>query len=387
MNALRILLLITVITPLTCMLTPTTHGANTEAVKFVYIGTYTGGKSEGIYVARFDPATGSLGAPELAAKMRNPTFLALHPTGRFLYAVGEVGNFGGKDQGVVSAFSIDPKTGGLILLNEQPSGGSGPCHLALDRHGRFVLVANYGSGSVASLPLEGGKLDSPRAIQHQGSSVNRQRQAGPHAHFITMDPAERFVLACDLGLDQVLVYRLDGPANSLVANDPPSAVLKPGAGPRHLVFGRGGKFVYVINELDSTITSFSYDPKHGTLNELQTVSTLPADFKGNNSCAEIQMHPSGKFLYGSNRGHDSIAVFAVDRTSGNLKLIQHQFSGGKTPRHFAIHPSGRWLLAENQDSDNIVVFRVDPGTGRLASTGTEISVGAPVCVEFAPISF
>jgi 6-phosphogluconolactonase len=359
--------------------------ASSDGSVSVYIGTYTSrAKSEGIYLARFDTATGRLGAPELAAKTTNPSFLAAHPNRRFLYAVGEVGNFGGKPSGMVSAFSIAADSGKLTLLNQQPSGGAGPCHLAVDRTGKWLLVANYSSGSISVLPIQqDGALGEPGAIvQHRGSSVNPQRQEGPHAHFITPGPAGRFVLTCDLGLDKVLVYRLDPAKGTLVPNDPPSVSLKPGAGPRHLAFHPNGRLVFVISEMGSSLTSFSWDSRRGALKELETVSTLPAGFTGNSNCAEVQMHPSGKFLYGSNRGHDSIAVFAVDPRMGKLSLVEHQSTQGKNPRHFAIDPAGRWLLAENQDSDNIVVFRIDAETGRLSSAGQEIKVGSPVCVEF-----
>jgi 6-phosphogluconolactonase len=351
----------------------------------VYIGTYTGPKSQGIYTAQFDPATGKLTSPELAAKATNPSFLALHPHRPFLYAVSETGNVAGKPGGAVSAFSIEKNSGRLTPLNQQPSGGADPCHLAVDKTGRCVLVANYGNGSVAAFALQpDGRLSAPSAvIQHQGSSVNPQRQAGPHAHFITPDPADRFALTCDLGLDKVLVYRLDPADGVLGPGTASSASIKPGQGPRHLAFHPKGQFVYVINEMGSTLTVFKYDPKRGALEELQNISTLPADFKGNSTCAEVQVHPSGKFVYGSNRGHDSIAVFATNPATGYVTLVEHQPTQGKTPRHFALDPGGKWLLAENQDSDSIVVFRVDLKTGRLHSTGQTAEVGAPVCLVFA----
>ena len=352
----------------------------------VYIGTYTGAKSKGVYVAPFDPASGKLGAVELAVRTTGPSFLAVHPNGRFLYAVGETSNLGGKKAGAVRAFRIDEKTGRLTLLNQQASGGEGPCHLSVDKAGRCLLVANYGSGSIAALPIQAdGELAAASAIvQHQGSSINPERQAGPHAHFITTDPANRFALACDLGLDKVLVYRFDPAQGALVPNNPPSAPVQPGLGPRHLVFSPDGRFAYVISEIRAKLTAFAYDGEHGTLKELQTLSTLPQDFKGAKSCAEVQMHPSGRFIYGSNRGHDSIAVYAIDPGTGKLSWVDCQSSGGKTPRHFLIDPSGQWLLAENQDSDNIVVFRLDTATGRLSPTGEVIQVPSPVCAVFVP---
>jgi 6-phosphogluconolactonase len=347
-----------------------------------YIGTYTGKKSKGIYSARFDSDTGKLSTPELAVETKNPSFLALHPNGRVLYAVGEIDDFQGKGVGAVSAFSIDGKSGKLSLLNQQPSAGAGPCHLAVDQTGKCVLVANYGSGSFAALPIEeDGKLGEPRSkIQGAGSSVNKERQAGPHAHQIITDPANKFAFGCDLGLDRVFNWKLDPNKASLNSENAHSASVEPGAGPRHLAFHPNGKNAYVINEMGSTISVF-YRAK-GTLVESQTVSTLPNNFHGKTTCAEVQVHPSGKFVYGSNRGHDSIAVFAVDEKTGKLSRVQHQSTQGKTPRHFVIDPTGKWLLAENQDSDSIVIFRIDQGSGKLSATGEKVEVGSPVCIQF-----
>jgi 6-phosphogluconolactonase len=363
-------------------------GMSAEAnSKLLYIGTYTGAKSKGIYSARFDSESGKLSAPELAAETKNPTFLALHPNGSVLYAVGEVDDFQGKRTGAVSAFSIDLKAGKLSLLNQQPSAGGGPCHLVVDKSGKCVLVANYGSGSVAALPIESdGKLSEPRAkIQHTGSSVNRERQAGPHAHYIATDPENRYALACDLGLDKVLIYKLEPDKAFLTPNVPPSASVTPGSGPRHMAFHPNGRWAYLVSEMEPTITVFSY-PSDGVLSELQTISTLADKYSGFKSGAEVQVHPSGKFVYGSNRGHDSIAVFSVDETSGKLTFVEHQSTRGKTPRHFAIDPTGKWLLAENQDSDSIVIFRIDQGSGKLSPTGDKVEVGAPVCIQFVPES-
>jgi len=358
--------------------------ASSESSSLVFIGTYTGRKSQGIYVSKFDSSSGKLSPPQLAAEMRNPSFLAIHPNGQWLYAVGEVSDFGAGQAGAVSAFQIDRETGHLALLNAQPSAGAGPCHLAVDRTGKCVLVANYSSGSVASFPLrpDGGLSAHAAFLQHHGSSMNPQRQEGPHAHFITPDPANRFALACDLGLDKVFVYQLIAAKGLLAANDPPSTSLKPGSGPRHLIFHPTGAFVYVINELGSSLTAFSYDHRDGRLSELQTVSTLPPEFKGDNTCAEVQIHPSGRFVYASNRGHNSIAAFAIDPGSGKLTYLGCQASGGKTPRHFALDSSGKWMLAENQDSDSIVAFHVDGANGHLLPTRERIEVGSPVCVVF-----
>jgi 6-phosphogluconolactonase len=361
--------------------------ASTNSLMRVYIGTYTGAKSKGIYVSPFDPATGKLGPAELAVRTASPSFLAVHPNGRFLYAVGETSNLGGKKVGAVRAFSLDEKTGSLALLNQQSSGGAGPCHLAVDKEGKCLLVANYGSGSIAALPIQAdGKLaEASTIIQHEGSSVNPQRQAGPHAHFITPDSANRFVFACDLGLDKVLIYRLDPARGALVPNDPPFASVQPGSGPRHLVFSPDRRFAYVINEIGATMTAFVYDAKRGSLKESQSLSTLPPGFTGVKSCAEVQIHPSGRFLYGSNRGHDSIAVYAINPKTGKLSWVDCPSTQGKAPRHFAIDPTGQWLLAENQDSDNIIVFRLDTTTGRLSPTGQVVEVGSPVCAVFVPM--
>lgn len=354
---------------------------------FVFFGTYTGAKSKGIYVSRFDDATGKLSAPQLATETKSPSFLALHPNGKFLYAVGESASVGANRQGAVSAFAVNSTTGMLTALNSQPSGGGGPCHLAVDAKRRLVLAANYGSGSLAALPLGGdGRLDGAGCvIQHAGSSVNKQRQEGPHAHCANLSPDGRFALACDLGLDKVLVYRLGDGAHALTANDPPSGAVAPGAGPRHLAFGAGGKFVYVVNEIGSTVTVFAWDVKRGALSEVQTISTLPEKFDGKSFCAEIAVHPNGKFVYASNRGHDSIAVFAVEKKSGRLAAVQRESTQGKTPRHFALDPSGGWLLAENQASDSVVVFKLDKKTGALAATGQQIEVPSPVCAVFLTV--
>lgn len=354
------------------------------APTLVYIGTYTGAQSHGIYVSRFDQDTGSLSAPELAATSENPAFLAVAPNQHFLYAVGEVEEFRGKPSGSVSAFRIDSASGKLTLVNEESSGGAGPCHLSVDGSGKCVLVANYGSGSIAALPIEAnGALGTAAAvIQHHGSSVEPQRQSGPHAHFITADPRDRYVLACDLGLDQVLVYRFDARKPELLPNTPPGASIKAGSGPRHLAFHPNGRFIYLLSEMSSSLTVFAYDSNRGALSQLQTVSTLPESFQGQKSGAEVQVHPSGKFVYASNRGHDSISIFRIDPKTGRVTLTGQEPTGGKTPRHFAIAPSGKWLLAENQDSNRISVFAIDPATGELKPTSHSLEVGAPVCVVF-----
>jgi 6-phosphogluconolactonase len=352
----------------------------------VYIGTYTDSKSKGIYVSRLDIANGQLSVPELAVETASPSFLAIHPNRRLLYAVGEIDNFAGKKSGAVNAFSIDSKSGRLTLLNQQPSGGAGPCHLVCDRTGKSVLVANYGGGSVSALPIDAdGKLGEATAfIQHAGSSVNPQRQKEPHAHSINVDASNRFAVAADLGLDKLLVYRFDAGKGTLVPNDPPHASVKPGSGPRHFAFHPKGRFAYVINEIQCTVTAFEYNAQRGELKEIQTISTLPEgeSVQRGYSTAEVQVHPSGKFVYGSNRGHDSIVVYTIDESTGKLAYVENKPTQGKTPRNFGIDPTGAFLLAANQGSDSLVVFRINSSSGRLTPTGQTVEVGAPVCVKF-----
>jgi 6-phosphogluconolactonase len=350
----------------------------------VYVGTYTRTQSKGIYVCRLNTTTGALTSLMLAARTTNPSFLALHPNHHFLYAVGETS---GASNGTVIAFTIDNNTGLLTLLNQQPSAGRGPCHLAVDASGTCVLVANYGSGSIASLPIHAdGSLGPPAtSIQHHGSSVDPKRQQGPHAHSVGFDPASRRAFCADLGLDKLLVYRFDPTNATLTPNDPPFGVVQPGAGPRHFVFHPNDRRLYVINEMQSTITAFDYNPQLGSLAEFQTLSTLPDTFTGTNTGAEIVIHPNGKFLYGSNRGDNSIAVCAIDDATGKLTLIAHQSTLGKTPRNFAVDPTGNFLLAANQDSDTVVVFRIDPSTGRLTPTGQSVGIPLPSCITFVPI--
>lgn len=353
----------------------------------VYIGTYTDGASQGIYMSRLDLATGELSPPELAAKAKNPSFLALGPRLDYLYAVSEVDDIDGKKTGGVSAFAIDGRTGKLRALNQQPSGGVGPCHLAVDKTGKAVLVANYGGGSVASLPIgRDGRLGAPiSTIRHEGKSVDPARQERPHAHSINLDAGNRFAFAADLGLDQVLVYRFDAASGKLSPHDPAFAPVAPGAGPRHFAFHPGGKYAYVINELQSTITAFSYDAEHGKLTEVQSIGTLPEGHREPSFTAEVVVHPSGKFVYGSNRGHDSIAIFQVDESTGKLTAAGHRPTGGKTPRNFAIDPTGKYLLAENQASNSVHVFRIDGETGALTPTGQSIEAPSPVCIKMAPL--
>jgi 6-phosphogluconolactonase len=293
----------------------------------------------------------------------------------------------GKRGGAISAFAIEPADGKLTLLNQQSTRGAGTCHLVIDRTGKHVVVANYGGGSVSCLPIEAdGRLGEVVCLmQHKGSSINRHRQEGPHAHGVSLDAVNRFLFVPDLGLDKVMIYRFDENRGILTANDPAFVAAVAGAGPRHFAFHPNGRYAYVINELNSTLTAMSYDAERGVLRPLQNVSTLPAHFHGTNTCAEVQVHPSGKFVYGSNRGHDSIVAFAIDAQTGKLRYISHEPTRGKEPRNFAMDPSGRYLLAANQSSDNVVVFRIDPSTGRLRATGSTVHVPMPVCVTMLSI--
>jgi 6-phosphogluconolactonase len=352
----------------------------------VYIGTYTGPKSLGIYMSRLNLSTGALSEPHLGAETPNPSYLAVSPQGRYLYAVNEVDTFEGQPTGSVSSFEINRDPGIMHSLNQRSSGGPGPAYLSVDAQGTNVLVANYGGGSIAVLPIgPDGTLGAPTSvIRHQGSSVNPDRQREAHAHQILVDPSNQFAYAADLGIDKVMIYRLDAAKHQLTAATPPSALLAPGAGPRHMAFSTSGQFVYVINELNCTITAFRRDARSGALTEFQTLSSLPpgvAQERGF-STAEIALAPSGAFLYGSNRGHNSISVFAVDKPSGKLTFVANTPSGGKTPRGFGIEPGGGYLVAGNQDSDSVVVFKIDGSTGKLTTTGSMITVGAPVDFKF-----
>ncbi len=354
----------------------------------VYVGTaiYTGSPSKDIFAFRFDARTGKTIALGVAAESVNPGTLAIDPSGRFLYATNEVGNFKNYPGGGVGAFAIDLASGKLRFLNDQFSGGANPAYVDVDATGKYVLVANYFGGKVVVFPVQSdGRLGAPTASERRdGSSVNKQRQEGPHPHSVYVSPDNRFVLACDLGLDMILVYRFDASKGTLTANDPPYATVSPGAGPRHLAFAPSHKFVYVVNELQSSVTAFSYEAAKGILHLLQTYSTLPADFHGENTGAEIVVASSGRFLYVSNRGMNSIAVFSVDEESGELKLLANIPTMGKTPRSFAIDPSGRYMFVANEESDNIVIFQIDPQTSHMRPTGEVLKVKAPTCIKFLP---
>jgi 6-phosphogluconolactonase len=355
----------------------------------MYVGTYTeeGSASKGIYAYRFDSASGEITPLGLAAQSVNPSFLAIHPNRRFVYAVNEIGNYKGEKSGAVSAFSIDEKSGKLTLLNQIASRGAGPCYISIDKSGKHVLVANYDSGSIAVFPiLEDGRLGEASAfVQHTGHGTNPERQEAPHAHSIDVSPDDHFAIVDDLGLDQTLVYPFDGSKGTLNATAANIAKAAPGAGPRHFALSPSGKFGYVINEMANTVSVFGYDSAAGALTQLQAISALPKDFTGHSEAAEVVVHPSGKFLYASNRGYDSIAVFAIDQSKGTLTPIEYVPTKGASPRNFEIAPGRKLLLVGNEKSDNIVAFRIDPKTGRLTPTGKALNISQPVCIRFIAI--
>jgi 6-phosphogluconolactonase len=348
-----------------------------------YIGTYTGGASRGIYRSELSLDTGALSKPQLVAEITNPSFLTIHPTLNVLYAVSEVSRGGDRDATQIMAYRI-LSDGQLQSLGGCPAGGDAPCYISTDQAGQFVFVANYGSGSITAIQLkaDGSLGDVTSHIQHVGSSIDPRRQQAPHAHCILSDPSDQFVCAVDLGLDEVIVYRLDRNTGLLTATS--QLKTDAGNGPRHLTFHPDGQHAFVIHELTSKLSSCSWDSKTGTLKQIETVSTLPADFTQSNATAEVLVHPSGKFVFGSNRGHNSIAVFRFEPQSGTLTSLGQTLTDGKAPRNFRIDPTGQFLLAENQGSDSIVVFRIDLQTGKLERVGQATSVGAPCCIKFLP---
>jgi 6-phosphogluconolactonase len=372
------LLLVVLTLPLLCA-----KSAQKANSYLVYVGTYTGPTSKGIYAFRFDESTGRATSLGVAAETPNPSFLAADAAGKILYVVNELSDYQGQKSGAVSAFSVDHASGKLTLLNQVSSHGAGPCYITLDKSGKYVLVANYDSGTVATFPiLPDGKLgEAASMIQHSGHGSDPQRQEGPHAHEIELSRDNRFAVAADLGLDQLLVYKFDAANGKLQANNPAYAELDPGSGPRHFAFAPNAKFAYVLAEMKSTVTALSYDATAGTFHKVQTVSGLPPDFKGHNDAAEIAVSPSGKFVYASNRGSDTIAVFAI-APDGKLTPVEYAPAQGKIPRGFALDPTGSYLFVANQDSNNIVIFRVDAKSGKLSPTGQVLEAPTAVDVKF-----
>ncbi len=367
------------------LLIPSMVAAQTPDKYRVYLGTYTGKLSKGIYQCELDLKDGKLSNLQVAGEMNSPSFVAIHPNQRFLYAVGEAG---GKKAGVV-AFAIDGKTGNLTRLNDAPSGGSGPCHIVVDHSGKCVLAANYGSGSCCSIPIgkDGKLLEGGSIHQHTGKSVNKGNQEGPHGHSINVDKANKFAFCADLGIDKVLVYRLDAAKGTMVPHDPPALVVPAGSGPRHFAFHPNGKRAYINGEINMTIIACDYDADKGVLTQKQVLSTLPKDeTRTKGSTAEVVVHPSGKFVYVSNRDpYNSIAIFAINQKTGELTAVGHEARGVKTPRNFAIEPTGQYMLVANQSGNSVISFRIDSKTGLLTPTGSSVEVGSPVCVRFMPM--
>ncbi len=352
----------------------------------VFIGTYTRGDSNGIYRGLFDPESGALTDIQLAATTVNPSFLTTRVESNLLLAVNEVDDFEGTTSGAITAFRI-AEAGTLELVNRQITQGGAPCYVTLDQTGRVALIANYSGGSVAAFPIDpAGRLGAASAfVQHEGSSVHPRRQQRPHAHCIVVDPSNRFAFAADLGMDRIVAYSLDPDTGQMVPQPDLDAIVAPGAGPRHFTFHPEGRHAFVINELNSTITAFTYNPDTGSLVETNTLSTLPGNFSGDNYCADIHVHPNGRWVYGSNRGHDSIVIARFDAAANDLTLLGLEPTQGETPRNFALDPTGNYLLAANQRTDTIVSFRVDPETGLLEPTGHVAEAPTPVCLKFAQV--
>ncbi len=350
----------------------------------LYTGSYATAEEEGIKCYEFDPQSGALTYLTGYSGIENPSFLALHSNGKFLYAVSETDQKEGNLTGGVAAFAIEPSSGGLVKINEVTSGGAAPCFISLDKTEKVLLAANYNGGNIAAFPIEGdGSLGRMSSFhQHSGSGTDPSTQTVPHAHSINTDPTNHFAMVADLGLDKLFVYKFEANTGSLAPNDPPYVKIQDGSGPRHFAFHPGGTQAYLINETASTVTVFDYDSATGRLNEIQTISTLPEDFKGRNATAEIVVDPSGRYLYGSNRGHDSIAVFSISQDSGKLEAIQHRSTGGRSPRNFCLSPDGKFLLAADQRSDTRLVFSVDQSSGKILDPVEEVSLKAPVCIRF-----
>jgi 6-phosphogluconolactonase len=370
---------------ITTPITPSQNGSS-----LVFVGTYTDAaqdqtKPEGIFVYRMDSQTGALSLVGQGGGLPNPSFLTIDPSRRYLLAVSETSDFNGQPGGGVSSYAIDPTSGALTLINSQPTGGADPCYVSTDPSGKWVLVTNYTGGSVAVFPLgDDGRLGAATdLVQHHGYSVNPDRQEGPHAHSAIFAPgSSTLVLVADLGLDRIMLYDLDPVKGTLAPHQVPWLAVRPGSGPRHMVFHPNQRFLYVAHELDSSVTAYQYNAAAGTFTELQTLSLLPPDFSGQNLSADIHITPSGKFLYASNRGDDSLAIFSIDENSGKLTALGQESTLGKTPRNFAIDPGGNFLLVANQDSGTIVTFRIDAETGKLSATGQTVRVPSPVCIKF-----
>lgn len=371
------------------LLLPTCVGVLNAGTIRLYVGTYTGGDSisKGVYTVTFDDETGSLSEPVLAAELTNPSFLAVHPSGQFLYAVNEVSDGGGRGKGAVTALKIQPD-GTLSKINQQSSEGGAPCHCNVDATGKNLLIANYVGGNVVVYPIstDGALEPASSNMQHEGSSVDQSRQESSHAHSINLSSDNRFAYAADLGLDRIMIYRFDAESHMLSPANPPVALVTPGGGPRHFSIHPSGKFAWTNNEMTMVVTGFRRNPADGSLFAIQEISTIPGGYNGRKSTAECLAHPNGKFLYVSNRGHETITAFTIDQETGLLKYVENEPTGGNEPRNFFIDPSGKWLLAENQNSDSVFVFSIDQKTGELTPNGKSITVGKPVCIRALPVA-
>ncbi len=361
-----------------------------DTIMYLYAGTYTkaansiSGNSGGIYVLKLDRRSGAMSKVAVSPATSNPSYLALHPDLKYLYAVNENGGKGPADFGSVTAFKIDSGTHQLRLIDSVSSMGKDPCYISLDPSSRFALVANYSSGNFSIFPLntDGSIGKSSFVIQDKGKGPNAARQEGPHAHMISPDFSGKYIYATDLGTDKVNCFTIDAMKN-LLANTGFTTSVTPGAGPRHIAFHQSHRWIYIVNELNGTIEAFKQDTANGKLTRFQIISTLPVGTKIPGDCADIHITPSGKYLYSSNRGqNNSIAMFSINESTGELSLIGHQSSKGRIPRNFAIDPTGTFLIVANQDSNNIVAFRIDPSTGKLIDLNQEISIPMPVCIKF-----
>jgi 6-phosphogluconolactonase len=366
---------------MTCLTVTLSAQKSSDSHYLTLVGTYTNKtESKGIYAFEFDSESGKLSAKGLAAEIPDPSWIVIHPNGKWVYAANESGK-----QSMVTAFVLNAHSARLTQLNRLPALGEDPCYLSFDKTGKFLFVANYTSGNVVVFPiLPNGKLGQHTALVSDAGTTgpNKQRQEGPHAHWVQPSPDNRFVFVSDLGLDAILSYRFDADKGTLAPNDPPLAKLTPGAGPRHVVFSPNGKYVYVVSELNSTITAFTYDASKGTLSEFQIASTLLPTYTGRNDTAEITVDSSARWLFASNRGRDTISVFSISPADGSVEPVGEFPTGGKEPRHFAVDPTGHYLLAENQNSDTIVVFRIDPATGALKEVSQTKEIPSPVCLAF-----
>ncbi|WP_044171897.1 lactonase family protein [Flectobacillus major] len=347
---------------------------------YVLVGTYTSKASKGIYVYKFNTATGELQFSSVVSGVKNPSFITLSPNQKFAYSVGETDG-----DGTVNAFSFDKQSGSLSFLNSESAGGAGPCHITTDRTGKWVIAGNYGGGSLSILPILGNGTvgKATQTIQHTGHSVNASRQEKPHVHSINVAPNNQDVFVPDLGVDKIYTYSLDTQKGLLNEGKPAYTSSIAGSGPRHFTFHPNGKWAYVIEELSATVTAYRY--QKGGLKATQTISTLPADYTGKKWCADIHISPDGKFLYASNRSHESITVYAINTKTGQLTWVDNTNVAGKTPRNFAIDPTGNYILVANQDSDNITIFKRDKATGKFTYTGTSVEVSMPVCLQWANV--